>query len=155
MLVPGAFHSIWRSLEFQDMMAGHEEALRFCQKQQRREKAGAVGEMKTAGLSTCNWWFRWKKQSSKKLTGVIGFELKPLFYINLSRSLYPVFSVWLGEGHFSPWICFHMGEKAWMMPIFQTVYRISLMAQCLRLCTSNAEGMGLIPGYGTKSPHAS
>ena len=27
----------------------------------------------------------------------------------------------------------------------------SQMAQCLRLCTSNAGGLGLIPGQGTRS----
>ena len=30
----------------------------------------------------------------------------------------------------------------------------SLVVQWLRLHTSNAEGMGLIPGQGTKIPHA-
>ena len=30
----------------------------------------------------------------------------------------------------------------------------SLVAQWLRLCASNARGVGLIPGQGTKIPHA-
>ena len=30
----------------------------------------------------------------------------------------------------------------------------SLVVQWLRLCASNAEGVGLIPGQGTKIPHA-
>lgn len=53
MLVPG--HSIPSGeVLLKIHFAGHEEALSFCQKQQRRGKAGAMGEMKTAGLSTCN-----------------------------------------------------------------------------------------------------
>ena len=31
---------------------------------------------------------------------------------------------------------------------------ISLVVQWLRLCASNAGGAGLIPGWGTKIPHA-
>ena len=30
----------------------------------------------------------------------------------------------------------------------------SLVAQWLRLCASNADGVGSIPGQGTKTPHA-
>ena len=30
----------------------------------------------------------------------------------------------------------------------------SLVVQCLRLCASTAGGMALIPGRGTKMPHA-
>ena len=32
--------------------------------------------------------------------------------------------------------------------------RISLAVQWLRLCASTAGGTGLIPGWGTKTPHA-
>ena len=32
--------------------------------------------------------------------------------------------------------------------------RTSLVVQWLRLCASGAGGMGLIPGWGTKIPHA-
>ena len=34
------------------------------------------------------------------------------------------------------------------------ISRTSLGVQWLRLCTPNAGGMGLIPGWGTKIPHA-
>ena len=34
------------------------------------------------------------------------------------------------------------------------VWRTSLAVQWLRLCTSMAGGVGLIPGQGTKTPHA-
>ena len=32
--------------------------------------------------------------------------------------------------------------------------RTSLAVQWFKLCTSTARGMGLIPGWGTKIPHA-
>ena len=43
----------------------------------------------------------------------------------------------------------------WLLKNKQTKdYGTSLAVQWLRLCTSNAGGAGLIPGWGTKIPHA-
>ena len=44
--------------------------------------------------------------------------------------------------------CFPEGKRL-------EIWRTCLVVQWLRLCTSNAGGMGLIPGQGTKVPHAS
>ena len=43
--------------------------------------------------------------------------------------------------------CFPEGKRL-------EVWRTCLVVQWLRFCTSNAGGMGLIPGQGTKIPHA-
>ena len=46
-------------------------------------------------------------------------------------------------------------EKVLISPSFlKDIFRTSQVVQWLRLCAPNAEGMGLIPGQGTKIPHA-
>ena len=47
----------------------------------------------------------------------------------------------------------HPSHTHWSGPL-KTQVRTSLVVQWLRLCTSNAGGAGLIPGQGTKIPHA-
>ena len=47
----------------------------------------------------------------------------------------------------------HPLHTHWSGPL-KTQVRTSLVVQWLRLCTSNAGGAGLIPGQGTKIPHA-
>ena len=56
------------------------------------------------------------------------------------------------------WICSHVGgAEAWWDMCFLFVIEnlgASLAVQWLRLCTSNASGVGSVPGWGTKIPYA-
>ena len=47
-------------------------------------------------------------------------------------------------------------EKVLISPSFlKGIFRTSQVVQWLRLCAPNAEGVGLIPGWGTKIPQDS
>ena len=49
----------------------------------------------------------------------------------------------------------HSKDIEWLNGYKNKTCGTSLVVQCLRLCTSNAEGTGSFPGSGTKIPHAS
>ena len=92
--------------------------------------------------------------------------LSELPFTNIFLSLWFVFSFtwhWLSQSR-----SFHFNEvqlivvylliffSLWIVPLVlyvRVTVRASLVAQWLGLCASTAQGMGLIPGWGTKIPH--
>lgn len=79
MLLPGPFHCVLRSLEFKDAKAGHEGLTSFWPETTEEVKRLISAKMETAGISTRTNVLGGKKLlSSKKLKGVMGFELKSL-----------------------------------------------------------------------------
>ena len=71
--------------------------------------------------------------------------LKPWLLPCLPKKLVPIMEHFLSLWHY---------QFSFWTVSFSLTYRTSLVVQWLKLFTSNAGGVGLIPGWGTKIAHA-